>query len=397
MLKRNHTEDQNFWISYADLMAGLLFVFILVVGAIVVKSELIQSDLQTIRADLEKEKEALHMSEESLSQKKKKLSKIQEELLSARAENTHLSLQISLLESQTAKLNDTIVLLSADISQKAESLALSETEMQSLKALLLENENNIETLTYSNQSLMSDLNNSKAEIQQLQSFVTDYNRRHTLDSNMIQLRDDEIVQLEKALLIKKRAYQQVVEDLNITRTKIKSLTGIKIKVVQRLKEKMGDSINIDPKSGALRFSSNILFNQGEAILKAEAKKELSRILGTYIDALLNDKEMRQYVDTITIEGHTNSDGSYLYNLNLSQQRALAVMSFLYEEYPKNRKLFEKYLNASGRSFSEPILKDSIEDKDASRRIEIKFRIKNEEAVKELMNYLNKEELNNAKQ
>ncbi len=397
MLKRNHTEDQNFWISYADLMAGLLFVFILVVGAIVVKSELIQSDLQTIRADLEKEKEALHMSEESLSQKKKKLSKIQEELLSARAENTHLSLQISLLESQTAKLNDTIVLLSADISQKAESLALSETEMQSLKALLLENENNIETLTYSNQSLMSDLNNSKAEIQQLQSFVTDYNRRHTLDSNMIQLRDDEIVQLEKALLIKKRAYQQVVEDLNITRTKIKSLTGIKIKVVQRLKEKMGDSINIDPKSGALRFSSNILFNQGEAILKAEAKKELSRILGTYIDALLSDEEMRQYVDTITIEGHTNSDGSYLYNLNLSQQRALAVMSFLYEEYPKNRKLFEKYLNASGRSFSEPILKDSIEDKDASRRIEIKFRIKNEEAVKELMNYLNKEELNNAKQ
>lgn len=397
MLKRNHTEDQNFWISYADLMAGLLFVFILVVGAIVVKSELIQSDLQTIRADLEKEKEALHMSEESLSQKKKKLSKIQEELLSARAENTHLSLQISLLESQTAKLNDTIVLLSADISQKAESLALSETEMQSLKALLLENENNIETLTYSNQSLMSDLNNSKAEIQQLQSFVTDYNRRHTLDSNMIQLRDDEIVQLEKALLIKKRAYQQVVEDLNITRTKIKSLTGIKIKVVQRLKEKMGDSINIDPKSGALRFSSNILFNQGEAILKAEAKKELSRILGTYIDTLLSDEEMRQYVDTITIEGHTNSDGSYLYNLNLSQQRALAVMSFLYEEYPKNRKLFEKYLNASGRSFSEPILKDSIEDKDASRRIEIKFRIKNEEAVKELMNYLNKEELNNAKQ
>jgi|FLOH01.1.fsa_nt_gi chemotaxis protein MotB len=397
MLKRNHTEDQNFWISYADLMAGLLFVFILVVGAIVVKSELIQSDLQTIRADLEKEKEALHMSEESLSQKKKKLSKIQEELLSARAENTHLSLQISLLESQTAKLNDTIVLLSADISQKAESLALSETEMQSLKALLLENENNIETLTYSNQSLMSDLNNSKAEIQQLQSFVTDYNRRHTLDSNMIQLRDDEIVQLEKALLIKKRAYQQVVEDLNITRTKIKNLTGIKIKVVQRLKEKMGDSINIDPKSGALRFSSNILFNQGEAILKAEAKKELSRILGTYIDTLLSDEEMRQYVDTITIEGHTNSDGSYLYNLNLSQQRALAVMSFLYEEYPKNRKLFEKYLNASGRSFSEPILKDSIEDKDASRRIEIKFRIKNEEAVKELMNYLNKEELNNAKQ
>lgn len=287
MLKRNHTEDQNFWISYADLMAGLLFVFILVVGAIVVKSELIQSDLQTIRADLEKEKEALHMSEESLSQKKKKLSKIQEELLSARAENTHLSLQISLLESQTAKLNDTIVLLSADISQKAESLALSETEMQSLKALLLENENNIETLTYSNQSLMSDLNNSKAEIQQLQSFVTDYNRRHTLDSNMIQLRDDEIVQLEKALLIKKRAYQQVVEDLNITRTKIKNLTGIKIKVVQRLKEKMSAYYSILENMNAFKIITQKTFCGEEGTIYLREIKQDSKLLNAKLS--INNK------------------------------------------------------------------------------------------------------------
>jgi len=28
--------QDNFWISYADLMAGLLFVFILVIGAIII-------------------------------------------------------------------------------------------------------------------------------------------------------------------------------------------------------------------------------------------------------------------------------------------------------------------------------------------------------------------------
>ena len=99
--------------------------------------------------------------------------------------------------------------------------------------------------------------------------------------------------------------------------------------------------------------------------------------------------MRHYIDLITIEGHTNSDGSYIYNLYLSQQRALAVMSFLYEQYPKNRKLFRSYLSASGRSFAEPILdKNKKEDKNASRRIEIKFHIKSEDAVKELMSYLN---------
>ena len=36
MYKKNQNNEENFWISYADLMAGLLFVFILVIGAIVI-------------------------------------------------------------------------------------------------------------------------------------------------------------------------------------------------------------------------------------------------------------------------------------------------------------------------------------------------------------------------
>jgi chemotaxis protein MotB len=70
------------------------------------------------------------------------------------------------------------------------------------------------------------------------------------------------------------------------------------------------------------------------------------------------------------------------------------MQFLYDEFPQNRKLFRKYLSASGRAFANPILKaNGTEDKDASRRIEIKFQITNEDAAKELMNYINKRDKN----
>ena len=103
--------------------------------------------------------------------------------------------------------------------------------------------------------------------------------------------------------------------------------------------------------------------------------------------LLDDKEIRKYIHGITIEGHTNSDGSYLSNLELSQQRALEVMQFLYESNTINKDLLNKYVSSSGKSSSDLIYKDGAEDKDASRRIEIKFIIKNEEAVKELQNYL----------
>ena len=43
--KKESDNSANFWISYADLMAGLLFVFILLIGAIVSKSIILKSNL----------------------------------------------------------------------------------------------------------------------------------------------------------------------------------------------------------------------------------------------------------------------------------------------------------------------------------------------------------------
>jgi chemotaxis protein MotB len=377
MLRRrdNGEREQNFWISYADLMAGLLFVFILLVGAIVVKTVLMRSDLFAIRADLQAQKTALGLSEKALSEKKKRLREIQAQLAASREANAHLSMELALLQSEAEGLRISVDDLNTTLHERTTALALTREEMEQLKALLLETETQRATLQSEAERLTSELETARTQ--------------HAEDTNLIKLRDDEMAELEKALLLKSRAYQKVVEDLNLTRIKIKNLTGIKVKVVQHLKEELGDSISIDPKSGSLRFASNVLFNQGEATLKPEAKQELSRVLGQYIDALLSDKQMRRYIDRIIIEGHTNSDGSYLFNLELSQQRALAVMTFLYTQYPKNRQLFRQYLSASGRSFTEPVLgADGKEDKQASRRIEINFRIKNEEAVRELMNYLN---------
>lgn len=395
---RKHRSDseQNFWISYADLMAGLLFVFILLVGAIVVKTVLIRSDLQTIRADLQKEKEALGLSEQALFEKKKELRVLQKKLAAAHEENVHLSMEMARLGSEAAQLKlsldetaKALAARSAELDEKNSVLSLTKKEMAELKALLMQTQDELGGAQAYARTLEGELRKAQAQNVGLRGQLDTMSKQHETDLNLIELKEDEVAQLQKALLLKTRDYQQVVEDLNLTRVKIKNLTGIKVKVVQHLKETMGDSISIDPKTGALRLSSNILFNQGQAKLKPEAEQELSRILGRYIDTLLSDPQMRRYIDLIIIEGHTNSDGTYLYNLQLSQKRALAVMEFLYSQYPRNRKLFQRYLSASGRSYAEPVLqKNGKEDKEASRRIEIKFRIRNDEAVKELMNYLN---------
>ena len=331
MYNNEQKNEENFWISYADLMAGLLFVFILVLGTIVIKYVYTQNNL-------EKEKLALNQTQEELTDKNELLNKLNTLIQNLENEKTELSNQLS-------KSNETI--------------NLNNTELQKLKDLLLGYELKDKEKTI-------ELENSK---------------------NTITLKDSELTVLLNKLLEQEKAHQKIVEEFDITKAKIKSLTGIKINVIKKLKEKLGKSINIDEKSGAIKFSSNILFDQGAYKLKEGSKKELDMALKKYISTLLEDKEIRKYIHGITIEGHTNSDGTYLSNLQLSQQRALEVMQFLYESNSIDKELLNKYVSSSGKSSSDLIFKDGVEDKDASRRIEIKFIIKNEEAVKELQNYL----------
>jgi len=157
----------------------------------------------------------------------------------------------------------------------------------------------------------------------------------------------------------------------------------KLKVIAALKGSLGNKINIDKKSGSLRLASNILFDKGSATLKEGAKAELKKNFIQYASALIGDKNIAKHLDKIIIEGHSDSDGSYLYNLNLSQKRAFAVMNYLLTlDYIKRHNIKEK-LVASGRSYLDAIKVNGVEDKDASRRIEVKFRLKNEDAMYEI--------------
>ena len=331
MYKKENNQEENFWVSYADLMAGLLFVFILVIASIVIKYLYAQHSLEN--------------SEDAKSK----------------------------LFYELAKTKNLYEKSVEDLKSANQKIVLSLSEIEKLKSLLLEYEITIKDEKNKNDSL---------------NIVLEDN------SNQISLKDEELKLLADKLLVQTQIYQKMVEEFDIAKLKIKTLTGIKLNVISKLKEKLGNSIHVDEKSGAIKFSSNILFDQNSYILKEEAKKELSSVLKNYLSLLLDDKEISKYIENVTIEGHTNSDGTYLANLLLSQQRALAVMQFLYESNILDKKLLSTFVNSSGRSSADLILdKKGFEDKDASRRIEIKFNIKNEEAIKEIQNYLDKQNEN----
>lgn len=125
-------------------------------------------------------------------------------------------------------------------------------------------------------------------------------------------------------------------------------------------------------------SDKSMFNVNDTQLTKEGKAILKKFIPQYVKNIYSNKEVEKYISKIVIEGHTDDDGSYLYNLELSQERAFNVVKYVLGDeigdYEYKSKL-EEDLIAVGRSKAELIMKDdgSI-DKNKSRRVEIKYEI-----------------------
>jgi len=374
--KNSNSDNSNFWISYADLMAGLLFVFILLIGAIIVKSSILKNVLKEKESTLETQTEVLKKQSDDITKKSQAIIMRDKEI--NRLKN--------LLAQRDKKIEDT----NKKLIITSNALELRDNEIAKLNQLLLAQNTKIDT--YSDkiiilQNLIKEYNSTiqhqKINLDDYKNKVLLLSKNLTKQEKKFKLNNKKVLELLKALDEKETKYDKLLAKLQAQKAKIKSLTGIKLKVIAELKSALGKKINIDKESGSLRLSSNILFDKGSAILKDRAKAELKSSFINYVDTLISNPNISKYIDKIIIEGHTDSDGGYLYNLGLSQKRAYAVMNYLLTlDYIKKHNIKSK-LVASGRSYLDPIKVNGVEDKDASRRIEIKFRIKNEDAMYEI--------------
>lgn len=174
---------------------------------------------------------------------------------------------------------------------------------------------------------------------------------------------------------------------------IQELTSTRVKIIEMLQEefeKENIDINIDPKTGTIKLNESILFDTSKSELKKEGKEFAKKFIPIYVKILLGNKDIKSQLSQIIIEGHTDDVGSYMSNLKLSQDRTLSVAKFLLDDEfdYKYKKDLQEYVTLNGRSYSDPILDKSGQvNRNASRRVEIKFRLKEEEILLEIQNKL----------
>ena len=183
--------------------------------------------------------------------------------------------------------------------------------------------------------------------------------------------------------------------------RIDDMIGVRSKIIQELSKALSAAnvgASVDPATGDIILEGKVFFDSSRDTIREEGKDLLSRFVPVYLGVLMRD-EYVDYVGEIIIEGHTDTAGSYLSNLRLSQNRALSVAEYclqLPSLSSKQVSQLQELLTAKGRSFSDPIYKaDGTVDMDASRRVEFKFRLKDSEMIQEMDRILTQMEAQNS--
>lgn len=133
-------------------------------------------------------------------------------------------------------------------------------------------------------------------------------------------------------------------------------------------------ITVDCKENRINFGEAGRFGHNDYRLNAAGVEALNTLVPVVLEAA-NSENGKKWFKQIVIEGFTDTDGSYLYNLNLSLRRSEWVMCNLLDPaFNQGLSLTEQQKNqikqlflAGGVSFN--AAKDS---KEASRRVELRL-------------------------
>lgn len=190
------------------------------------------------------------------------------------------------------------------------------------------------------------------------------------------------------VLESQKEMETIKKELEDTRAEVLELSNTRNVIIELLQEEFENkhiNIVVDPTTGAIKLQDSILFDLGESELKDNGKLFLEDFIPTYVEILLGNDEIKNEIAEIIIEGHTDNIGTYIYNLELSQNRAFSVAEYLLnEDFEYDYKDdFQTYITVNGKSFSDLIYVNNEVDLNASRRVEVKFRLKEEETLLEI--------------
>jgi chemotaxis protein MotB len=186
------------------------------------------------------------------------------------------------------------------------------------------------------------------------------------------------------------------KELDSLRGRLSSIALLRVEVLDKVKLAI-EAVLGGPGAGAslvrIGDNGNIVINEGLVFEynSYAIKPEGKRLLGTLARALegvLADEGVREYVDAIAVQGHTDDRGTSSFNRDLSAKRANTVVDYLFEANPVLEKSYGSYFAASAYSEFRPLDSATTEAAyERNRRIEISVVLKDATIPKLIEQYM----------
>ncbi len=260
---------------------------------------------------------------------------------------------LKVVEEEKQKLESENAVLNAQLRQNTKSLEEATVKIQSLDRSYQDLLKRYDDLLQQNKTL---LQSSSSEIKSLTETLS--KQRDELDMRSRSL-DSLQRELEKRENILKDWESKIGELQEALSAKDAKVAELRNKVNQALLGFTAAELTVTERDGKLyvSLSQNLLFKSGSDQIDVKGKQaiqQLAQVLSANPDI------------EITVEGHTDTDGTAEYNWDLSVSRATSVVKIL-----AGNGVDQKRMTAAGRSFFVPLVPNTTaENKSKNRRVDI---------------------------
>jgi len=230
------------------------------------------------------------------------------------------------------------------------------------------------------QSSLSELKTVKQDTnrlkKQLQAAETVLQESRSVLHKEIQRLAEEIQKLQNKMSTQNREYATVEKKLS----KISSLASLQKYIIETLKKALPHK-ELLKSDGSLDFSHKDLFAPGSTVPNPQILSTLAQDYTAYIRILMGNQKIRPFIKALVIEGYTDSSGNAQKNLSLSSDRAGNMKKYFLSLPISKRFGLEKIMYTKGMGAHNPVMVNGKENKEASRRIKIRFLLNEKKLLK----------------
>jgi chemotaxis protein MotB len=196
----------------------------------------------------------------------------------------------------------------------------------------------------------------------------------------VQAGRSELAASQRRLLDQQTVVADSTRQLGNLRAQLQSIAVLRVSVLEKLKAAIeaqlgrtgaesGKIVTIGD-NGDIAVNESLVFEYNSHAIKKQAKPFLDS-LAKALGNLLADPEVRENIDTIVIQGHTDERGSATFNWDLSAKRATAVLDYIFQTNKTLADSYGSYFAASAYSKFRPVNHEQSEAAyQQNRRIEI---------------------------